>query len=41
MIHWLWKRLTVAMLREGYAEIYMRHYIASQSERLVFEARFR
>jgi hypothetical protein len=30
-MRWAWERLTVAMLRRGYAEIYMRHFLASHS----------
>lgn len=29
MLRWAWERLTILMLRRGYAEIYMRHHIAT------------
>lgn len=34
LIHWLWRRLTVSMLRRGFAEIYMRHFLASEFNKL-------
>lgn len=33
-LRWTWERLTVLMLRRGYAEIYMRHFLASEFDRL-------
>ncbi len=33
-MRWLWERLTIAMLRQGYAEIYMRHFLATELSKL-------
>jgi len=33
-MRWFWERLTVLMLRRGYAEIYMRHFLATEFSKL-------
>lgn len=34
MVRWAWERLTIAMLRRGYAELYMRHFLATEFSKL-------
>jgi hypothetical protein len=34
MLQWSWERLTVLLLRRGYAEIYMRHFLATEFSKL-------
>lgn len=33
-MRWVWERLTVTMLRQGYGELYMRHFLATEFSKL-------
>lgn len=35
MLQCAWERLTAMMLRRGYAQIYMRHFIMTEFDKLV------
>ena len=40
-MRFLWERLTITMLRRGYAEIYMRHFLATEFAKLAADPYWR